>query len=40
MKRRQGLLLMVGLMWGLSGASGPAWAQGTGGRTNPFVQRK
>ena len=29
MKKRQGLLLIVGLIWGLSGASGPAWAQGT-----------
>ena len=28
MKRRQGVLLMVGLLWGLSGALGPAWAQG------------
>ena len=34
MKKRQGLLLVVGLIWGLSGASGPAWAQGkVGGPT-------
>lgn len=34
MKRRQGVLLVVGLMWGLSGASGPTWAQGKdGGQT-------
>jgi len=34
MKRRQGVWLMVGLIWGLSGASGPAWAQGkVGGPT-------
>ena len=33
MKRRQWILLMVGLMWGLSGVSGPL-AQGTeGGQT-------
>ena len=31
MKKRQGILLMVGLMWGLFGASGPAWAQGKEG---------
>ncbi len=34
MKKRQGALLMMVLMWGLFGASGPAWAQRTdGGQT-------
>jgi len=31
MNKRQGVLLIVGLLWGLSGAASPVWAQGTDG---------